>query len=397
MKWLFYFGFIGLFFTSFGYSQSQSDSLTIKLNKIQDLGYLPGFAVAVVSEKGIHYQNGFGYSDIENKRPFTVNSLQNIGSISKTLTGIAIMKLIEEGKLTLDTPINDILPQKLYNPYYPKIPITIRHLATHTASFNDPFEYEHTYLFDENINLKKDEIPKEFKKLIQIYNSNTPMEVDEFIESMMHPFGKWYRKKNFLRKKPGTTYRYSNMGAVVAGYIVELVSGKSYQEFTRELIIDPLKMKQTGWRHSEVDMSQFVSLYLSNDKQIPPYELISYADGGLITSVHDLSLYFVEMIKGYKTGKSIVLDSTSFKIMMNPSFTSEEKDSGVFWTINRKGEYGHSGGDPGIMTYMLFDPETNIGRIVFTNKFDDQGNGINEVVYIWKTLEEYMTELALDL
>ncbi|MFD0864041.1 serine hydrolase domain-containing protein [Sungkyunkwania multivorans] len=397
MKRLFYSGLIGLFFIGLGHAQSQADALTTKLNKIQDLGYLPGFAVAVVSEKGVHYQNGFGYSDVENKRPFTVNSLQNIGSISKTLTGIAIMKLIEEGKLSLETPINDILPQKLYNPYYPKIPITIRHLVTHTASFNDPFDYERTYLFSEKINIPKKRLPKELRKYVKLYNTNTPMSVEQFIESMMHPFGKYYAKKNFLRKRPGTTYNYSNMGATIAGYIVELVSGKSYQDYTREHVLNPLNMTRSGWSHEEIDMSNFVSLYLRNDEKIPPYSLISYADGGLITSVHDLSLYFSEMIKGYKNGNSKILSDSSYKTMMDALFISDDKKSGIFWAINGKGEYGHSGGDPGIMAYMMFDPKTGLGRIVLTNKFDDKGNGINQVVYIWKTLEEFMSGLAAGL
>ncbi|WP_158211949.1 serine hydrolase domain-containing protein [Robiginitalea sediminis] len=270
--------------------------------KIQELGYLPGFAVAIISDQGVHYQEAFGYRDLESKTPFSVNSLQYIGSVSKTLTGVAIMKLVEQGKLSLDDPINDFLPQNLHNPYYPEVPITIRHLATHTASFRDPNAYEHTYIFDEKIRLSKDEVPKEFKKLIPLYNANKPMSVENFIESTMHPFGEYYRKRNFLRKKPGTTYNYSNMGAVVAGYIIELVSGESYEEYTRNLILEPLGMEQSGWFHDEVDMSQFVSLYLSNDKKIPPYSLLAHGDGGMITSVHDLSIFFLEMIKGYKTG-----------------------------------------------------------------------------------------------
>lgn len=394
MKRLLCLGVICILSASIGLAQNPSDSLTAKLNKIQELGFLPGFAVAIVSEKGVHYQKGFGYSDIESKKPFTPNSLQNIGSISKTFTGIALMKLIEEKKLTLDTPINDILPLKIHNPYYPKMPITIRHLVTHTATFNDPFDYERTYLFSEKIDLPEKRIPKELRKYIALYNTNTPMPVEQFIESMMHPFGQYYRKRNFLKKKPGSTYEYSNMGAAVAGYIVELVTGKDYTEYTREIILSPLQMNQSGWFHNEVDMDNFVSLYLSNNEKIPPYSLITYADGGLITSVHDLSLFFSEMIKGYEDGGARILSDASFKTMMDPLFISKERSSGVFWAINGKGEYGHSGGDPGIMTYMIFDPETGLGRIVFTNKFDDEGNGINQVVYIWKTLEEFMPEIA---
>ncbi len=381
-------------FSHFGLGQGLADSLTIKLKKIQDFGYLPGFAVSIVSDKGVHYQQGFGYADIETQKPFTVNSLQNIGSISKTLTGIAIMKLVEEGKLSLDTPINDFLPLNLYNPYFPKIPITIRHLATHTATFRDPHDYERTYLFLQNINIPKEDLPKEYRKLVNLYNNNSPMPVDQFITNLVHPLGKWYSKKNFIRKRPGSTYEYSNIGAVIAGYIIERITKKSYQEYTKELILKKFKMNQSGWKHSEVEMSEFVSLYLSNNQKIPPYSLITYADGGLITSVSDLSIYFSEMIKAYKHGNSEILKANNIKAMMDAAFISDSKKSGIFWSINGKGEYGHSGGDPGIMTFMMFNPNSGIGRIIFTNKLDDEGNGYNQLVYIWKTLEEYMQHIT---
>lgn len=375
---------------SFSQSQSVEDSLIMKLESIQELGYLPGFAVAIVDQNGTIYEHGFGYRNVEEKKDFTVHSLQNIGSISKTLTGICLMKLSEEEKISLDDPINDYLSLNIHNPYHPEIPITIRHLATHTSTFNDPIEYEHTYIFPEKIKLATSDIPKALRKRVPMYNQNVSMPVEEFIYKMIHPFGEWYRKKNFLKNKPGTTYSYSNLGAALTGHIIELVTGKTYEEYTREIILDPLGMKATGWSHETVDISNFVGLYLSNDQRIPPYSLITYADGGLITNVHDLSLFFSKMIKGYMTGESEILDSASFQTMMNPAFTSEEKKTGIFWTINGKGEYGHSGGDPGIMTFMMFDPETGIGRIVFTNKFDDEGNGMNQLVYIWKTLEDYM-------
>lgn len=372
-----------------------SKELTTKLQKIQDIGFLPGFAVAVVNAEGVQYQEGFGYSDIETKKPFTVNSLQNIGSISKTLTGIALMRLIEEGKLTLDTPINNFMPSNIYNPYHPKSPITIRHLANHTSSIIDSDDYERTYLLSEKITLPYTEVPEDLREYIPLYNQNEPMSVIDFIENMIHPLGKWYSKKNFSRKKPGAEYNYSNMGAAISGYIIEQITGKTYMEYTREIILDPLKMKNSGWSHDEIDMSKFVSLYLSNNKKIPHYSLISYADGGLISSVNDMALYFSKMIKGYNGGNSEQLKNTSFKKMMNQVAVTDEKETGMFWQKIGKTHIGHTGGDPGIMTFMTFDPDTGYGYIVFTNKSDNDGDGYNQLVYTWKTLQEYIEDKKL--
>lgn len=216
------------------------------------------------------------------------------------------------------------------------------------------------------------------------------MTVIDFIENMIHPLGKWYSKKNFSRKKPGTEYNYSNMGAAIAGYIIEQVSGKTYMEYTKEMILNPLKMDNSGWGHDTIDMSKFVSLYLSNNKKIPHYSLISYADGGLITSVNDMALYFSEIIKGYNGGVSELLTSDSFQKMMNQVAVTEEKETGLFWQKIGKTHIGHTGGDPGIMTFMTFDPETGYGYIIFTNKSDGEGDGYNQLVYTWKTLQEYL-------
>ena len=362
----------------------------MSLKKLNNLATCPGFAVAIVSPEGVLYKKGFGYSDVENQKPFTTQSLLYMGSVSKTLTGLALMKLIVEGRLKAETPINDILPFRIYNPYFPKEPITVAHLATHTATFNDPLEYEHTYLFQQKIQLTKKQTPKSYRKLIPLYNENEFIPIPDFIESMMHPLGKWYKKKNFLKQKPGTYYEYSNVGALVAGYIIEIITGKPYSEYTKEILLEPLKMYNSGWSYKEVDTSKFVKLYLENNQKVPPYELISYADGGLISSMDDMSIYFHQMIKGYMEGEHQIISGPSFKKMMDANFVSEERKAGFFWAINRPGLYGHAGGDPGIMTFMFFDPKSGYGRLFFTNKSDEGGNGYNQLAYSWMILEKYI-------
>lgn len=375
------------------HAQPSSDSLRGKLEHIQGLGYLPGFSVAVVDSSGVIFLDGFGFRDIESKSPFEASTLLNIGSISKTMTGIAIMQLVEDGNLCLDDEINRFLPFNLYNPHHPDKPILVRHIATHTSTLIDPDEYERTYLFVDSILTPKKNFPRDFRKWVDTYNSNEEMPVIDFIENMCHPLGEWYSKKNYSKKEPGEEYHYSNISAVIAGHIVAEVSGEPYKDYVVNHILRPLHMVDSGWDLADIDINRFITHYLSNDLAIPRYELVSYADGGLITSAEELAKYLSAMIKAYQGGTCPILNSQSAKFMMDPIFTSEEKNYGVFWSINGKGEYGHSGGDPGIMTYMMFDPDTGIGRIVMTNKFDDTGNGINQVVYIWKTLEEFINRL----
>lgn len=112
-------------------------ALTNEINTIYQQKKFNGFAVSIVDEDGILYKHGFGFSDVENNKKYTTETIQNIGSVSKTFVGIALLKAQELGKLNLDDSINKYLPFKVCNPNFPKDKFTIRQLASHTSSITD--------------------------------------------------------------------------------------------------------------------------------------------------------------------------------------------------------------------------------------------------------------------
>src|SRR5215471_18573598 len=119
----------------------RSLDLDQKLSEIAARKHLPGFAVAVVSQNEVLFQKGYGLSDIERRAPFEPQSLQNVASVSKTLIGVSLMQLVEQGKIKLGDDINTYLPFKVINPYFPGDGITIRHLATHTSTLKDTNDF----------------------------------------------------------------------------------------------------------------------------------------------------------------------------------------------------------------------------------------------------------------
>jgi CubicO group peptidase (beta-lactamase class C family) len=124
-----------------------NDTLTKNLQSAFEKDAIIGFSVSIIDDKGLIYENGFGYTDIELKNKYTPNTTQNIASISKTLIGISLLKAQEQGKLDLNEPINKYLPFKIINPNYPDKPILIRHLAYHTSSIIDVDEvYSKSYV-----------------------------------------------------------------------------------------------------------------------------------------------------------------------------------------------------------------------------------------------------------
>jgi len=385
-------------------SQTSPEALSQALSKTFQNSHIPGMAVAIVDKEKVLYQHQFGYADLTTKKPYTQHTIHNIGSTSKTFLGVAIMQLVEQGKLTLDTEINDILPFKINNPYHPEIAITIRQLATHTSSIRDRhFNYGlRAYTSADDAKGNRKGLPLMYKIQFKRMLKNEVLPLNEFLENTLSKKGKWYKKKHFYKTAPGTTEHYSNIGAGLAGYIVELVSGEKYADYVVNHILKPLKMDATGWTAATTNPTQFAKRYV-NGVAFPNYDLTTYPDGALISSVADLSRYLMAMISGYK-GESSILSAQSFQEMMRNQYDQsplvnsikETKGrSGIFWDIfakKGKGEIGHNGSDPGILTFMYFDPESGIGCLLFTNT-DAADKNSKEVVKMWEILIKYRNDI----
>ena len=120
------------------YSQTVfKDSLDLKLTQAFEKTKVPGFTAIIIDKNGIVYQKSLGYANVKNHVPYTTQTIENIGSVSKTFIAVTLMKAIELGYFNLATNISDILPFKVTNPYFPNYPITIKELATHTSAIID--------------------------------------------------------------------------------------------------------------------------------------------------------------------------------------------------------------------------------------------------------------------
>ncbi len=213
------------------------DSLIVELNDFQKKEVLPGFAVSIFRKDSVLFQKGFGQSNLKNKSPYIAENVQIVASITKTLVGVALMKLVEEGKLDLDNSINGILPFEVKNPFYPNEKITIRHLATHTSSIAYTENSDPGYRFEEPLQLK--DFSEDYVELLALLNKTDKYSMKEFLEKKLAKNGEWYKKQVFLNEKPGTHYEYSNFGIALLALIIEMKTGESFDEYTEELILNP--------------------------------------------------------------------------------------------------------------------------------------------------------------
>ncbi len=387
-----------LFSSSYGQeSISITAILNQKLDSIADGGPIVGFSVAIVDAETTLYTRGFGYADARTKTPFTSQTIQNIASISKTVIGIALIKAQELGKLDLDDPINKYLPFSVSNPHFPEVSITIRQLASHTSTIKDAAAYEkkgYVLRYYDNAGTK---LKKNFRP------PNELMDYGLFLEEILGAKGKWYSKKNFIQKRPGEIFEYSNVGAGLAALVLQRAVGQSFSEFTKTHVFEPLGMSQTGWFLSEVDAYIHSTIYTDKGKPIAPYQLINYPDGGLITSSTDLAIYLTELISGY-SGDGTLLSIDGYSELFKPNLETaihksrsnskynDEFEMGIFMGISAQNQVGHTGGDPGVTTMLFFDVKSKIGKLLLVNT-ELSKDGINELIKIWKTLEAYETKL----
>lgn len=360
-------------------AQNAIDSLRSDLKTHYEKSDLPGFAVSIVSAQGVLFQEGFGFADIITKKPYTASTIQNIGSVTKTVVGLALVKAIEDGYLTFDTEINEILPFEVMNPKYPDLPILVRHLANHTSSILDAKYYANSYVIAD-IQDDREGVHEGFNNFLK---SHMEISVNLFLKQSLSKGGQWYKKKNFSKNKPGETREYSNVNAALTAYLVEIASGVPFKAYTKVEIFDPLGMNATGWSLAEIDLEMHATLYFPRKAIVPWYTLVTYADGGLITSLEDMNRYLMEVMRAY-SGNSTFLNAEYAKMML----PGDEDDDRAFWGMGTKSRnIGHSGSDPGVQTDVHFNADSKIGRIIFTNvnaedneETDKQYNEIHKII-----------------
>ncbi len=382
--------------------QTQNE-LTEKLTQISKTASFNGFGVALVNDEEVLYQNGFGVTNSNTNAKYTENTVQNVASVSKTVLGLAILKAQELGKLTLDDPVNTFLSFNVSNPEYPDVPITIRHLVTHTSSIVDTEDYlSRNVVLKDTVNLARnlniDISPTRFNP------PSAKTSLEDFLKHLLATDGDWYAREGFSNSKPGSLYAYSNVGTSLAALVLEKATGMTYDAFTTQYILRPLEMHSSGWSFKAIDFSSYSPTYQNKTTPYPYYSLIGYPDGGLLTTGSDMSKYVLELLKGY-FGKGTILSRQSYKEYFTPQLAAEnfidrstseysdEYNMGITMGFGSTGNFGHTGGDPGMFSVIWFFKDRRMGRYFIVNTdWDTKFSGKDQKA-IYDLLDEYYIKL----
>jgi CubicO group peptidase (beta-lactamase class C family) len=349
-------------------SKPQLEALKETLQALMSKHHVPGVSVGLRLEGQEHYLC-LGVTSLDNPLPITPDTLFQIGSTSKTFTATAALKLVEEGRLELDAPVQRYLPDFCVADETASARVTVRHLLTHTSGWLGDFDFD---------------------------SGDGEDALARYVNAM----------HDLPQIVPvGAIMSYSNSGFVLLGRVIEQVVGKPFDSFVREAILKPLELHDTVyWAHEAITKRFAVGhKQAENSEQtvvIPTYRVArsSQPDGGFIASARDQLRYahFHLSAKGSK-----VLSAQSLKLMQTPQVPATDGDQmGLPWFIskklsmNKKGinnqsitTFRHGGSVPGFQSEFWFAPEENFAYTSLTNA--ENGFALNRELTAW-VLEHFL-------
>ncbi len=314
--------------------------------------HIAGAAVAVVKDGKLFFAKGYGSADLEKGIPVDPEkTLFRIGSVTKLFTWTAVMQLVEQGKLDLDADINTYLDFRIPDTY-PQ-PITLRHLLTHTAGFEE--------------------------RLVDMVTLN---------EAEIEPDGEWLVSHIPARvRPPGEVAAYSNYGTALAGRIVARVSGESYGQYVQEHILDPLGMQNSTvhWPlPPELSARESVGyMYQNGSLQVFPRLLTSpdlFPVGAMEATVTDMARFMIAHLQNGRYSDAAIpeariLEEATARQMHGTLYTADPRLLGTaygFFDFSDNGQrvIGHSGEAEPMESLLLLLPDQNVGVFVAYNTMD---------------------------
>ena len=327
--------------------------------------HVNGVSIALIKDYKIEWAKAYGWADSMEQQPVTTNTLFQAGSISKSLNGVGLLKLVQEGKLDLDSDINTYLKswQFPYDSLSNGKKITIANLLSHTAGLT-----VHGFGGYE----KGDTIPT----ITQILNGEKPAN-NNAIRSMY---------------EPSLRYQYSGGGTTISQLILQDVTGKPYDTYMWNNVLNPMGMSNSSYTQPpSADKEKVLAKGCYNDGAAVKGKYHIYpeqAAAGLWTNPTDLAKYIIETQLSLQGKSNKVLSPETTRLRLTPYIDSSAA-LGVFIVNKGNAKYfNHDGSDEGFVASYYGSMENGNGVVVMANT--DNGSILNEIVnslasvYKWK-------------
>lgn len=305
---------------------------------------LPALSIALVDDHKVVWSAGFGFANPSAKTPATAETVYRVGSVSKLFTDIAVMQLVEQGKIDLDAAVTNYLPEfKPKNPFSKAI--TMRQLMAHRSGLvREPptgnyFDPTHPTLAETVASLNQTEL---------VY-------------------------------APETRIKYSNAAVATVGYALEKTQNEPFAAYVQRRVMEPLGMKRSGFLPTpELCKDLAVATmwtYHGRNFTAPTFELGMAPAGSMYSTVNDLARFVSVLLAD---GKGILQPATLHQ-MFTPQFAKPEQRQGFgigfqLGELQGRKRIGHGGAIYGFATELAFLPEDKLGVVVIASK--DGANGL---------------------
>ncbi len=304
---------------------------------------VPGVSIALIRQSEVVWLNSYGYADLEQGRQMTSDTVCRVESISKSVTARGVMKLVEQGKISLDDPVHEYLESwEFPGSESESERVTIRQLLSHYSGL--PLG---------TIGLEYD--PQEDKPSLR--------------ESLT-------REMNFVQD-PGRSFIYSNVGFNLLELLIEDVSGRSFSDFMEDEILLPLGMQNSSFEWRENFITMVPNGHKLNGESVPVYLYSEKAAGGLFANVEDMARFVSSGMAGPFYSENNVLTESSLRKLYTPvtdvkdiySLVADNYGLGHFIEILPNGKVAVfvGGQGNGWMTHFHMIPDSGDGIVILTN------------------------------
>ena len=305
-----------------------------------------GLSIALVDDQRIVWAKGFGYADQEKNIPATADTLYRVGSISKLFTDMAAMQLVEQGKLDIDQPLKDYIPNFSIKSRYPgSVEITPRQLMTHHSG-----------------------LPRD--RLKGFMTTASPAPFTELVEDI---------REDYTAYPPNLIVSYSSLGISLLGIAIQNQSGVPFADFMKQSLLVPMGMKNSSFDTGPSASMLMAKGYRGRDAADEP-ALRDVPAGGLNSSVSDLGRFMSMVFAEGKSGNQQILKEETLSEMLQPQNASVPLDFnfrvGLGWmlstlgtsTIQNGGVVAHHSGATALFQSQLYIlPQHKLGIVVLSN------------------------------
>jgi CubicO group peptidase (beta-lactamase class C family) len=329
--------------------------LTDSIEKVVRKRNIPGLMVGIVTRDSVLFSGGFGYADLKDKRTVTGKTLFRMGSITKSFVAIAILKLVEQGKLKLNDRLKDIAPEVPYtNRWEGTHPVQVVNLLEHTTGFDD-FKFNKFYTLERKTYSSKEMMLQQKASMV-------------------------------CRWRPSERYTYSNVNYAILGYLIRKLGGKEYGEYLTECILQPLHMPLSNFnawsRHPALDTKEYASAS-GPVKEVPSVTLLPAAAASLWSSADEMNLYLQALLRSDPR----LLSKTGFELFEKPTSSLAATAGLISGYALGNEDFGMMRGHDGTMgtckSSYRYNRELGYGFVISSN-----ANGLGNIESI---INEYLS------